>query len=108
MFEPLWYRPVKIALATILVVGGYAWVAAEDWEMEIEAEQAQIALTRAEQKIPELPKELEVDPVPVFKDPEPPIPTPFANATNTAKKAAVKTKKRVKKALKPKHDTQSR
>lgn len=108
MFEPLWYKPVKIVVTLLLVVGGYAWVSAEDWELEIEEEQARMNMAQATQKIPELPKELEVDPIPEFKDPEPPMPTPFANAQNTAKKAAVKTKKRVKKALKPKHDPQAR
>jgi hypothetical protein len=108
MFEPLWYKPVKIVVTLLLVVGGYAWVSAEDWELEMEEEQARIALAEARKQPPEIPRELEADPTPVFKDPEPPIPTPLANAQNTVKKAAVKTKKRVKKALKPKHDTQAR
>jgi hypothetical protein len=102
MFEPAWHRPVKIVLVTLALAGGYAWVSAEDWEMEIEAEQIQLAQARRDIQIPELPPELEVDPTPEYREPEPPIPHPLVSAHKSVKKAAVKTKKRVKKAFKPK------
>lgn len=102
MFAPLWHTPVKIVLTLTFIVGGYAWVSVEDWEVEMEEEQAKIALAEAQKAIPDIPPELEVDPVVEYKEPEPPPTTPLVRAQNTVKKAAVKTKKRVKKALKPK------
>lgn len=99
MFAPLWHTPVKVTLTILLLVAAYGWMSADDWEEELQQEQAQIELA---QKAIEVPPE---EPEPELKwntvEPTPVPVNPFAQAKKTAKKAAVKTKKRVKKALKP-------
>lgn len=75
-------------------------MSADDWAVELEEEQAKINLAQQLQALPPVDPEAEPNVTPVEVEPVPP--TPIARATNTVKKAAVKTKKRVKKALKPK------
>lgn len=99
MFKPLWHTPVKATLATLLIVLGYAWVSADDWELELEEEQAKIELAQRLAP-PDIPEELEIEPDWANIQPEPAPKAVLARAQKSVKKAAVKTKKRVKKSLK--------
>lgn len=100
MIEPLWHQPLKIVLVTLAIAGGYAWVSADDWELEIKEEQERIELAQRLKPVP--PAEPDFEPDWSQVQPIPVAPNPLAQARKTAKKAAVKTKKRVKKAFKPK------
>lgn len=103
MFESLWLRYLKVLAVCLALAGGYAWVAAEDWEQELLEEQQALELKQQLEQAQALKsQEPEWEPPEYHPQVQEQFGNPYAQAVKakkTVKKAVVKTKKRVKKAI---------
>ena len=94
---------LRNTLVAIGIIALWAWVAADDWQHELELEQTERARIRAiheyhQSKLSSAQSEDSVDTTPV-PTPEP-EPTYISAPVKTAKRALVKTKHKIKKSVK--------
>lgn len=98
VFEPFWLRPVKVLAVILLLITAYAWVSADEWELEFQEDSRPKPLLVQKPVEPPHLDEPEVS-LPVAAEEPEPVFIPAPTLANTAKRAVVKSKKKIRRAL---------